>query len=342
MTNFRFDILFWNTSSNPETRVPKVLDPLASRIKTRQLVLLVNLDEQRSVLRAAQASHMTQPAASKLLGELEDTLGAKLFVRHSRGVEPTWYGEILVRHARSALLDLEHAYEEVSSFKSGFSGQVAIGTLVTSAINLVPLAVCAFKAQFPQVRVSVEVDFSEALMRGLQEGKLDMVIARLRSTGDLSQLHYEPVGEAPHAMVARAAHPLRRKRRLGWDDLVSQTWVLPPEGNVLRDRLVSFCLEQNLPLPKQVVETASVPVITSLLHLSDMVAPLAKEVVQSYFASGMLRELPMRLDLRLGSAGIITRRDRKLSPAARTMLTVLREQAAALAVEGSPAGADAK
>jgi DNA-binding transcriptional LysR family regulator len=83
-------------------------------------------------------------------------------------------------------------------------------------------------------------------------------------------------------------------------------------------------------------------VITSLLHLSDMVAPLAKEVVQSYFASGMLRELPMRLDLRLGSAGIITRRDRKLSPAARTMLTVLREQAAALAVEGSPAGADAK
>src|SRR5262245_16362840 len=86
-----------------------------SRLKTRQIVLLAHLDEERSVLRAAEAAGMTQPAASKLLGELEDALGVRLFERHARGVQPTWYGEILVRHARSVLAELSRAQEEIAA-----------------------------------------------------------------------------------------------------------------------------------------------------------------------------------------------------------------------------------
>src|SRR5580704_883228 len=86
---------------------------LTSRLKTRQMVLLLCLYEQRSVLRAAKSAGMTQPAASKMLGELEDRLGVKLFERYARGVEATWYGEILVRHARAALVEIERAHEEI-------------------------------------------------------------------------------------------------------------------------------------------------------------------------------------------------------------------------------------
>ena len=124
---------------------------ISSRFKTRQLQLLVHLDEHRSLLHAAYASHITQPAASKLLRELEETLGVELFVRHTRGVKPTWYGEILVRHARSALEELKHAFDEVSAMKSGLSGQAAIGTVITSATDLVPRAVATLKQRFPQV-----------------------------------------------------------------------------------------------------------------------------------------------------------------------------------------------
>ena len=74
----------------------------ASRLKTRHLLLLLHLYEQRTVLKAAEAASMTQPAASKLLAEMEDMLGVKLFERHARGVEPTWYGQVLIRRARSA------------------------------------------------------------------------------------------------------------------------------------------------------------------------------------------------------------------------------------------------
>src|ERR1700758_2320163 len=90
-----------------------------TRLKTRQLALIVQLDTHRSVLRAADAAHMTQPGATKLLRELEDTMGVPLFERHPRGVEPTWYGEVLIRHARSVLAELQDGYDEVAPLQAG-------------------------------------------------------------------------------------------------------------------------------------------------------------------------------------------------------------------------------
>jgi DNA-binding transcriptional LysR family regulator len=301
---------------------------LPSRLKTQQLMLVAALDEHRSVLRAAQALHMTQPAASKLLHQLETTVGVALFVRHARGVEPTAYGEILVRHARAALAELRNAQDEVSALRSGLSGQVAIGTEATSATTLVPRAVALLKQRFPRVSVSIELAFSEMLVSLLRTGKLDIAVARLQNVQELAELHYEPLADTPHAMVARARHPLAGQRRLWWRDLALQTWVVPPQGNVLRSCLTLLFLEQDLAFPKQVVETAALPVIISLLEISDMVAPLPTEVARPHCGgSGPLALLPIRLDLRLGPAGIVTRRDQSLSPGAQAMLRTLREVA---------------
>ena len=208
---------------------------------------------------------MTQPAASKLLAELEDTLGVPLFVRHARGVEPTWYGEVLVRHARNALTELQQAGEEIADLKAGLTGHASVGTAVTSATSLVPLAVAELKARSPRLAISIEMDFSEVLVRQLFAGKLDIVVARIYHPEGLAELNFEAFGEEPHAMYARADHPLTCKKGLALNDLVGQTWVLPPRGNVLRDRLTLLFLKAHLDLPKQVVETASLPVIISLL-----------------------------------------------------------------------------
>ena len=99
--------------ANPMTR---------GRLKTRHMVLLVHLDEQRSVLRAAKAANMTQPGASKLLNDLEESLGVRLFKRHARGIEPTQYGEIMTRHARSALAEMDRAQDELAALRSGLAG----------------------------------------------------------------------------------------------------------------------------------------------------------------------------------------------------------------------------
>jgi DNA-binding transcriptional LysR family regulator len=76
-----------------------------SHLKTRHLVLLVELGRHGSIAHAAQAANLTQPGASKLLGELEHALGVQLFERLSRGVAPTWYGKVLIRRAGAALAE---------------------------------------------------------------------------------------------------------------------------------------------------------------------------------------------------------------------------------------------
>jgi DNA-binding transcriptional LysR family regulator len=188
-----------------------------SRLNARQLSLLVHLDEKRSVLHAAAAAYLTQPAASKFLTGLEDALGA--------------------------LAELRQAHEELAAARSGLTGEVSIGTTATSATNLVPTAVTAVKKEFPPIRVHIDPDFSEALVRRLLDREFDIVIARLHHSPGAEELDFEALAEEPHGIAACVDHPLAHKRGLALRDLVHQTWVMPPPGNVMRDRLTQLFLE---------------------------------------------------------------------------------------------------
>src|SRR3982750_2737840 len=94
---------------NPMTNYPPWF--IRARLKTRQLMLIVALAEEGNIHRAAQVLDMTQPAASKLLKDLEDMLEVPLFERLPRGMRPTWFGETMVRHARMGLASLNQEHE---------------------------------------------------------------------------------------------------------------------------------------------------------------------------------------------------------------------------------------
>lgn len=276
---------------------------------------------------AAEASGMTQSAASKLLAEIEALLDVELFVRHARGVQATEYGKLLTRRARNALTELRQAQAEVAALRSGLAGRVTIGTVITSATQLVPLAAARLKQRHPQVVLGIDVDFSEILIEKLVAGRLDMAIARIRSLPHVEGLHYEALVENPHSVFARSGHPLAKLPAIGLSQLADQNWTLPPLGNVLRDRLSVIFTEQGLTLPLPGVETSALPVIISLLQMTDMVSVLADDVVQAECQAGRLARLPIDLPLSLGSAGLVTRRDHLLSPAAEATLRILRETA---------------
>ena len=303
---------------------------IRSRLKTRQLALLVHLDEERCVVRAAEAAGMTQPAASKLLREIETGLDVKLFERHARGVAPTWYGEILVRHARLALSEIGLAHEEIAALKAGLSGKAAIGTVVNPGTNLVPMAIARVKQHHPNILISVDIDFSKPLVDRLLQGHLDILVARVLDSQGAEALSFEPLADERHAVIARGHHPLAGKRDLQLEDLVPQPWILPAPGSLVRDKLVSVFLQRGLALPNNIVETSSLPVITSLLRTTNMIAPLPEECVQPYCESGELKVLVKDLGLGLGAFGIIVRRRDTLSPGAQIMLKALRETAATL------------
>jgi DNA-binding transcriptional LysR family regulator len=303
---------------------------IRSRLKTRQIVLLLYLYEQRTVLRAAELAGMTQPAASRMLGEMEGALGVKLFERHARGVEPTWYGEILVRHARSALMEIDRAYEEILALKSGLTGQASIGTVTNPGTHMVPQAIARIKRSHPRLLISVEMDSSRPLVNKLLEGRLDCVIGRILDPQGANELNFEPLFDEPHSVVARADHPLARNADLALADLLDLGWILQGSGGVLRGRFDSMLRAKGLLQPTNLVETSSLPLTIALLQVTDMVSVLPEQSVQPYCEAGLLTILPVALGVTMDFFGIITHRGRPLSPGAEVVLKALRHTAAAL------------
>lgn len=299
----------------------------ASRLKTRQLLLLLHLYEQRSVLRAAEAASMTQPAASKLLAEMEDLLGVKLFERHARGVEPTWYGQVLVRRARAAMSEIGRAQEEIAALRSGRMGQASIGTVVNPGTTLVPQAIAEVKREFPDILIRVEMDYSRHLVAKLLDGQLDIVIGRIMGPEGAGELDFEPLADEPHSVIARAGHPLANRGTLQHVDLVRYGWVLPPADSVLRARLDSMFLEHGVQAPMNAIETSSLPVTTNLLRGSDLLTALPVDSVAPLIQAKLLTVLPIDLGVRMESFGIILRRDYVLPPGAERILQALRSTA---------------
>ena len=311
---------------------------IRARLKTRQLLLLVALAEEGNIHRAAQVLNMTQPAASKLLKDLEDVLEVSLFERLPRGMRPTWYGETMIRHAREALASLNQAHDELVALKAGSFGQVGIGAVTSPGLVLLPPAMATVKREQPNLRISLDIENSPVLVERLEQGKLDILVARLFAEHDKSNLRYEALVEEPVCALVRPGHPLLGISGLGLRDLVSAGWIVPPAGSVLRHRFDLMFQEEGLAPPLNVIETAALLFITRMLQQSDMIAVLASDVARYYAAHGLGAVLPVDMPCHMDAFGLITRTDRLPSPAAKVMMKALKAQC--LAVYGRRLEAD--
>jgi DNA-binding transcriptional LysR family regulator len=300
---------------------------LRARLKTRQLLLLTALDEERNIHRAANELNMTQPAASKQLKDLEDMLGVSLFDRLPRGMRPTIYGEAMIRHSRMALTSLSQAHEDIVALKSGLSGQVDVGAILSAGMALIPPAVARIKVQSPMLRIGIDVESSNILLARLLRGELDFMIARILDEAHTANLSYEELSDEPVCAVARVGHPLHSAVDLQLADIADLGWILAPKGSILRYRCDQMFHKANLKPPINVVDTTAILVITSLLQQTDFLHPMPIEVARHYQQAGLLAILPIELPCKMDGFGIITRRDHILSPGANILLQAIREVA---------------
>jgi DNA-binding transcriptional LysR family regulator len=304
---------------------------LRSRLKMRQVLLLVALDEQRNMHRAAASLRMTQPAATRLLGGLERMLGLRLFERGPRGLTPNAYGESLIRHARAMLATLDHAREEMNSLAEGASGRIALGALLVAAPVLVPLALARFKQRHPRHTVLVREGSATALLPELRRGELDLVVGRVSSDVPSEGLEFEAFYNEPMQVVARAGHPLARRRALALRDLAGEAWIVPAPDAPYRRRLEAAFRQAGVAPPQRLVESVSVAVNKMLVQRSDMLGVMPRDVAREYAALGLLRILPVKLPPPSGPVGVITAIGRPLPPAAADLVQALRETARAAA-----------
>lgn len=250
---------------------------LDARLKLRHFQLFLALDEQRNLHRAAKQLNMSQPAASKLLGDLEANLGIRLFDRHPRGLTPNWYGEVVIRHAHSMLSTLRHTGEELNALREGNAGTVAVGTVMAPAVTILTSAIERVHRDQPGLKISVDVDVSKVLVPRLLEGELDFAITRIPAGVDAEWFVFEEIGEEELCFVCRKGHPLAEKTPLSLADMSAYPWSLQPTGALMRQRVDSLFLHHQVTPPRQIVDTADLLLSLALVDKSNTITVTTRE-----------------------------------------------------------------
>jgi len=321
-----------SAAARAEPPAPVELPPewrLRQQVRLRHLLLLEALERHGSLRRAAADLAVTQPAATKLLAQLEALLGLSLFDRSPQGLSATEYGRIMIRHARAALGELGAARDALAQTALGAQGQVALGAVVGSLPRLTSPAIAALLARHPRLAVAVTVETSATLVPVLERGELDLVVGQVPAQSLADDLQFETLTDEPIEVVVRVGHPLLPRRRLVLADVAGLAWVVPPAGTPLRARVEAAFRTAGLEPPRRCVETASTLLATSLVRQGDMLAVLPRDVAAHYggAAGSLLRALPLRLPADVGTIGIVTRRRVRLSTAAAALVEQLRAHA---------------
>ncbi|MBU9452293.1 LysR family transcriptional regulator [Burkholderia multivorans] len=307
---------------------------LQINLKARHLRLLVTIDTYRNLTQVADVTHVTVPAVSKSLAELERGLGLTLFQRTAQGVAPTPYGECLIRHAREMLAILHQTRDELKALRSGTEGKVHIGMLPASASVLLPEALRLLKQRSPGTNAMVTEGTTASLLPELWQGHLDLVVGRLPAPDTLGSFEEKELLEEPVVLMTGRQHPLARRKTLDWADLRPYPWILPPPGSILRDPLERALEAHDVPLTNNYIETLSIHVMRAQLQISDFIAVMAGtpggDTVQP------LHTLPLNLPRLLRPAGMLWNRNRGLTPSARLMVSCLEEAALGLRAREQP------
>ena len=303
---------------------------LTSQVKLRQLVLLKAVADSGSVSKAAEMLHMSQPAVSKTIHELEELLGESLFERTAKGVTPTLFGRHLIRYARSVHTELRRAADELTALRHGKGGKLTIGSYMVALPQLLPRALSILFDMDETARITVIDGDKEKLLAGLMSGEIDVVVGRLSNLDGLELIKQTPLYFEPLVLVVGSKNSLAQKAKLVAHDLASQEWVMPHATSVVRTPIDLFLMREGLGTPKRVIETVSYPLIRTLLMQREIVAALPWQVVQTDIQLGSLVRLPLDIGYPALPVGISTNDAFNLSPTATIMIDCLRQAASEL------------
>ncbi|MBB5534366.1 LysR family transcriptional regulator [Rhizobium giardinii] len=304
-----------------------------SGLKMSHLQLILAIEDHGQISAAADALSMSQPAASRMLGEVEAILKAPLCARVARGVELTQYGRALARRARTIFLELRETAREITELKTGSGGSVSLGSVTGPALNLAVPAVRQVSTAYPGIEINIQIENSNVLVRELLSARHDFVIGRIPDEMDPRQFNLIEIGEEDVCLIVRDGHPLFDKDAVSSTDLPGYDWVFQPQGTLLRRAVEDSFLSTGTPLPATIINTSSIILTVSIVRHTNAIAPVARDVANLIATNGSqageIRVLPTDFNIKIRPYSLITARGRALPPSAKLLYDLILKQSTA-------------
>ena len=280
--------------------------------------------DSKGISAAAAELHITQPALTKSVRQLEDILGVELFERLPTGVVPTRFGEILARRARLMELEYRHAIAEIQAIKGGTGGTINVGAGPVWAVRILPPIIAAFRRQQPKVKVKLRIGVIDTLVPALLGGELDLVCASLDFPAH-PEFVKEQLVDLKHVLVARAEHPLAGRKDIAVKELLDFPWLTLINDYVGTSRVGSFFAANELQPPRIAVETTSISAALNLVREDDLILSIPTLMLPHAELFGLCK-LAVRGTLWDAPAGIAYRATRSPSPALSAFCALVRAE----------------
>lgn len=253
----------------------------------RQLQIFVVAARNLSYARAAEELHLSPPAVSMQLRQLEDNIGLPLFERIGRGVTLTDAGEMLVHHALRILGEIKDAESNLQALLGAEVGHISVG-LVSTAKYFMPKLLAQFSQENPGVEVHFTVGNRENLLQKLQDNAIDLAV--MGRTSVEIDARADPLANHPYVVIGPADHPLRDARRFDLHELRDETFLLREEGSGSR-RVAEEMFKNHLFQPARSISLGSNETIKQAVMAGMGVSLLSMHTLPLELKTGDLRIL---------------------------------------------------
>jgi DNA-binding transcriptional LysR family regulator len=302
---------------------------IGRRLRLRDLHAFCTVAQAGTMGAAARKLDVSQPAISKVIADLEHLIGVRLLDRSRKGVEPTIYGQMLLRHGLAAFDELKQSIRNIEFLADPAKGDLRIGSPASMSATFLPTIVQRFSEKYP--RVALHVSDVQApgspvsAERGLYDRRHDLVLARLTNPladpQSMDDVNVDYLFDDPLVVTTGKWNRLAAQRKLNLAELVNEPWILPAPGSWSYRTLAQAFQAQGLDMPKSCLVAYSVHIIGDFLARGSFVAALPR----SWVHHNSFKVLPVELRAKPWRVAILTLKNRTLSPVVERFIECARE-----------------
>lgn len=298
---------------------------IGSRIKLRDLHILLAVVQSGNMSRAADRLAVSHPVVSKTIADLEHAMGVRLLERTPAGAEPTVYGRALLSCSTTVFDELRRAVQQIAFLSNPTVGELRVGSASPYIGGLIPAVVARLAARYPQVRLQVTEADAVALCGMLRERNLDLVLGRVLESVFGDDLTSEVLFDEQMYVVAGRKSPWARRRKIDLADLSGERWLMPDSDNIATALVADAFRSAGLTAPIPQVVSNSMTLRARLIETGHFVGILPGSTLR-FEARGLeIKVLPVRLRMKNPPAVVISLKNRTPNPIARLFIDELHE-----------------
>jgi DNA-binding transcriptional LysR family regulator len=307
------------------------IERVERRLKLHDVRVLMTVVEAGSMNKAAERLATSQPAVSRAIADLEHALGVRLLERAPTGIQPTHYGEAIIRRGLAVFDELRQGIRDIEHLSDPTSGELRVGCSEYAAGGPVLAVIERLGRQYPRMAFDVVTAPVLTLYRELTERRIELVMTRLVEFADRRNMTVESLFDDDIVVVAAAQSPWTRRRRIDLAELAGEAWTLPPRDTGLGEFAESAFRARGLEPPQPAVTAYSMHMCHKLLATGRLLTMLPRYTLMLPGKHPSLRALPVALANARGTMAVITLKNRVLSPLAELFRKTARDVARPLA-----------